>query len=290
MKNEMQGRVCMVTGATSGLGRVTARALARQGATTIVVGRNEQKCAATVDEIREETGNGDVAYLLADLSSLEQVRALARTFQSQYGALHVLVNNAGGIFMERAETADGFEWTFGVNHLAPFLLTNLLLDRLIASAPARIVNVASWAQAFGRIDFDDLQGERRFLGHRAYTQSKLANVLFTYELARRLAGTGVTANAVNPGVVDTCFGRDTQGVAMLFRRVIYSFATTPEQGARTLIYLATSPEVADVSGKYFANCKPGRSSRASYDREAARRLWDVSERLAGLAQDHTGVA
>lgn len=202
----MQGKVCLITGGTNGIGKSTAHELARMGATVVIVGRDAQKTSRVVEEIRQASGNNSVDSLLADLSSRQEVRRLANEFESKYPRLHVLLNNAGGVFMRRQLSVDGIETTFALNHLAPFLLTNLLLERLIASAPARIVNVSSGAHTSGKIEFDNLQGERDY-GPRAYGNSKLATILFTMELARRLEGTGVTANALHPGFVSTGFGK-----------------------------------------------------------------------------------
>jgi retinol dehydrogenase 14 len=222
---------------------------------------------------------------VADLSSQAEVRRLAEEVLQRLARIDVLVNNVGGFWNNRHLTADGIERTFALNHLAPFLLTHLLLDRLKESAPARVVNVASHAQALGRIDFDDLQGERSYSGARAYSQSKLANVLFTYELARRLAATCVTANALHPGVVRTSFGAEDPG---LIQRLLVPFARpflkTPAQGAATSIHLASAPDLKQVTGRYFANCKPQRSSPRSYDEAAAARLWQQSSDLVGLTE------
>ncbi len=281
------GKVCLVTGATSGMGKVTARALAQMGATVIVVGRNPEKCATTVNQIKQETGNSAVEFMVADLSSQAEIRQLAQRFKGQHQHLHVLVNNAGAWINKRQESVDGIEMTFALNHLGCFLLTNLLLDVLKASAPARIINVSSHGHAKGRMDFDDLQLQQSYGGMQAYRQSKLANVLFTYELARRLEGTGVIANAVNPGLVATRFGFNNLGfipdrfIDPLIR--LYGLlGTTAEQGAQTSIYLATSPEVEGISGKYFEKRKAVPSSQASYDEQAARRLWKISAEMAGL--------
>lgn len=278
----MEGKICMVTGATDGIGQVTARALAGKGATVIVVGRNPDKGAAVIEEIRQQTGNRAVEFMLADLSAQADIRQLADQFKQDYQRLDVLVNNAGGFFMGRQETEDGIELTLALNHLNYFLLTNLLLDTLKASAPARIVNVSSRAHRDGRINFDDLEGKRTYKGWRAYQQSKLANVLFTYELARRLEGTGVTANALHPGFVASNFGINNGWLARLLRGVADFFAISVEEGAQTSIYLAASPEVERVTGKYFVECEPVRSADASYDTETARRLRQVSEAMTGL--------
>ncbi len=234
-------KICLVTGATSGIGAVTAGALARSGATVVLVGRDPGRGAATVDRIRRETGNREVEFRLADLSSQQQVRELAAWFEARYPHLTVLVNNIGALFMRRSESANGIEMTFALNHLASFLLTNLLLDALRAGAPSRIVNVSSYGHKQGHIDFDDLQAARRYRGIVAYRQSKLANVLFTYELARRLAGTGITVNAVNPGNVATNFGFNNlgflRGPARSVAHAAYRLvAASPEAGARTAVY------------------------------------------------------
>jgi NAD(P)-dependent dehydrogenase (short-subunit alcohol dehydrogenase family) len=225
-----------------------------------------------------------VESLLADLSVQEQVRRLADQFRQRHARLDVLINNAGAIWFQRHLTADGLEMTFTVNHLAYFLLTHLLLDVLRASAPARIVNVSSAAHRGASLRFDDLMGEKRYRGWRAYSQSKLANLLFTYELARRLAGTGVTVNAVHPGLVATGFASANGWRGRLFQRAARWFGLTPEQGARTVVYLASSPDVAGVSGGYFVRNRQVVSSAASRDEEAARRLWQVSLELTGLSQ------
>ena len=279
---QMPDKICLVTGATSGIGLVTAQALAQQGATVIVVGRHPERGAATVRRIVQATGNPHVELLLADLSVQAQVRQLAAEFQRRFARLDVLVNNAGALFIKRQLSADGLEMTFALNHLGYFLLTHLLLGTLTASAPARIVNVSSNAHQGAQMHFADLQGQRRYSGWRAYCQSKLANLLFTYELARRLDGSGVTANAVHPGFVATGFGRNNRGLFGLCMRVAQLTALSPEQGAETLIYLATSPEVEGMSGKYFVKQRPVESSRASYDQEAAQRLWQLSAELTGL--------
>jgi NAD(P)-dependent dehydrogenase (short-subunit alcohol dehydrogenase family) len=280
----MQEKVCMVTGATSGMDEVTARALAQRGATTIIVGRNPEKSAATVNRIKEQTDNPEVEFMLADLSSQEEIRQLAQQFKSRHHRLDVLVNNAGAWITRRQQSVDGIEMTFALNHLNYFLLTNLLLDTLKVSAPARIINVSSGGHKRGRIDFDDLQAKERYNGIQVYGQSKLANVLFTYELARRLVGTGVTVNAVNPGFVASNFGRNNGGVMVLLMRLYYSVAAiSPEQGAQTSIYLATSADVEGVTGKYFEKQIAVPSSEDSYDTVAANRLWQVSAELTGLA-------
>jgi len=279
---QMDGRVCVVTGATSGIGYVTARELARQGATVTVVGRNRDRTARCVAQIRQETGSEAVDSLLADLSSMTQVRALAEAVKARHTRLDVLVNNAGAIFLTRHTTVDGYEMTFALNHLAPFLLTNLLLDRLKASVPARIVTTASVAHTGAKIAFDDPNFQHSFYNAwSAYSQSKLANIMFTYELARRLEGTGVTANAFHPGVVASGFAHNGPllSVAMTLARPMMVSA---EEGAKTAIYVASSPAVEGVTGQYFTKEHPVRSSKESYNTESQRRLWEVSEELTGV--------
>ena len=278
----MNGMVCLVTGATSGIGKAAAQALAQLGATVVVVGRNDGKCAATVDQIRQTTGSPYVEYLLADLSSQSEVRRLAREFEGKYSSLDVLVNNAGAIMLSREISVDNIEMTFALNHLAYFLLTNLLMDRLMASPAARVVNVSSAAHKGAQIDFDDLPG-RRYNGWRVYGCSKLANLLFTYELAIRLKGTSVTANALHPGLVGTNLLANNGRIGTLLKGFLGLGGTRPKEGAQTVVYLASSPEVLGVSGQYYVKQKPVPSSGASYDTGAARRLWEMSEELTGLS-------
>ena len=277
----LQGRVCLITGATSGIGEVTAHALARQGATVVVLGRNPQKGAATLASIREVGGNPSVDFLLADLTVQDQVRRAAGEFRERHARLDILINNAGGFFWRRQESVDGIEMTLALNHLAPFLLTNLLLDMLKASAPARVINVSSDMHRSAQIDFSDLQMERGYRAMRAYGRSKLALTLFTYELARRLGGSHVTANAVHPGFVATSIGL-TNAFLRLFQPVMRLFARSPEEGAETSIYLAASPEVESTTGAYFVDKQPALSSPASYHEAAAERLWEISAQLTGL--------
>jgi NAD(P)-dependent dehydrogenase (short-subunit alcohol dehydrogenase family) len=279
----MAGKAVLVTGSSGGIGKATAAGLAALGARVGITARDRRRAEAAAAEIVDRSGNPAVDVFAADLSVQSEVRRLAAEVLAAYPRLDVLVNNAGGTWAHRHVTPDGLEHTFALNHLAPFLLTNLLLERLRASAPARVVTVSSGAQAMGRIDFDDLQSERRYSGQRAYNASKLANVMFTYELARRLAGTGVTANVLHPGVVRTAFAaEDPSPVYKLLTPVARLFMKTPAQGAATSIYLASSAEVEGVSGQYFANRRPKRSSKASYDAQAAARLWQVSAGLVGL--------
>jgi retinol dehydrogenase-14 len=277
----MAGRTVLVTGGTAGIGKATALGLATMGAHVAIVGRDRGRTEAAAGEIRA-AGGSQVDALVADLSAQSEVRRLADEVLQRLARIDVLVNNVGGYWNTRHVTIDGLERTIAVNHLAPFLLTNLLLDRLKHSAPARVVTVSSHAHAEGRIDFDDLQGERSYSGARAYNQSKLANVLFTYELARKLQASSVTANALHPGVVNTSFGaEDPAGVQRLFVPFMRPFMKTPAQGAATSIHLASAPDLEQVTGRYFANSKPKRSSQRSYDQVTAARLWQVSADLVG---------
>ena len=278
----MQGKVCLITGATSGIGAVAARELARQWAIVVLVGRNPHKCAAAVRQIQAETGNLAVSALVADLSAQQQVRQLAQQFQDRHARLDVLINNAGGLWMKRELTSDGLEMTFGVNHLAYFLLTHLLLDTLKASAPARVINVASRAHQRAALNFADPMGESRYSGWQAYCQSKLANLLFTYEMARRLADTGVTVNALHPGFVATGFAGNNGWLGRLWQMLMKLIAISPQAGAETILYLATSPAVANITGRYFVRKQAVSSSPASHDEAAARRLWDLSLDLCRL--------
>jgi retinol dehydrogenase-12 len=277
--NSMKGKTCIVTGATHGIGLVTARELARMGAAVVIVSRDPGLCEATTARIRQETGSPSVEYMAADLSSQAEIRRLAQTFLARQRRLDVLVNNAGAFFLRRQLSVDGIEMTFALDHLNYFLLTHLLLDLLKASAPARIVNVASDSHRGARIDFEDLQGERKYSGFKAYGQAKLGNVLFTYELARRLEGSGVTINALHPGFVATNIGRNNGPLARLAMPLAQLKAITPEEGARTSLYLATSPEVEGVSGKYYTREQAVPSDPTSYDLEAAQRLWKVSSEM-----------
>ncbi len=274
----------MVTGATSGLGRVTALELARMGASLTLVCRNRLKGEEVISAIRDQTGNRALTLMLADLSVQQSIRDLARTFVDRGEPLHVLVNNAGVFNLKREVTADGIEAMFAVNHLSYFMLTLLLLDRLRQSAPARIVNVASAAHRHGTIDFDDLQAERGYRPMRIYGRSKLANILFTYELARRLNGCGVTVNCAHPGAVATGLGANNGAIAGLLMPLIGLFMRSPERGAATQIYLASSRQVEAISGGYFVDCRLARSSPQSYDTALARRLWDISADLTGVGQ------
>ena len=279
----MVGKTVLVTGGTGGIGRATAQRLAAMGARIGITGRDVGRTQRAAAEIASESVSGPVDAFAADMSSQAEVRRLADEVLDTYPRLDVLVNNAGGFWSHRHVTADGFEHTFALNHLAPFLLTSLLLDRLIESAPARIVTVSSGAQSMGKIDFDDLMGERKYSGQSAYNQSKLANVMFTYELARRLAGTGVTATALHPGMTNTAFSAEDPSRAFApLVKVMRPFMKKPDRGADTPVYLASAPEAEGLTGQYFANREPKKSNTASYDAAVTARLWRVSAVLVGL--------
>jgi NAD(P)-dependent dehydrogenase (short-subunit alcohol dehydrogenase family) len=279
----MEGKTVLITGGTGGIGRATAVRLASMGARVGITGRDPERTKRSAAEIAAESSGGIVDAFAADMSSQAEVRRLAGEVLAAYPRLDVLINNVGGFWSHRHVTADGFEHTFALNHLAPFLLTGLLLDRLIASAPSRIVTVSSGAQSTGTIDFEDLMGELKYSGSTAYDQSKLANVMFTYELARRLAGTGVTATALHPGLTNTSFSaEDPARVFAPLVKVMRPFMKKPERGADTPVYLASSPAAEGATGQYFANLKAKRSNESSYDNAAAARLWQVSADLVGL--------
>ncbi|HEU0237237.1 MAG TPA: SDR family NAD(P)-dependent oxidoreductase [Candidatus Limnocylindrales bacterium] len=282
----MRGKTVLITGGTGGIGRATAVGLSALGARVGITGRDRARAEAAAAAITHASGNSAVDVFVADLSSQEEVRRMAVEVLAAYPRLDVLVNNVGGFWAHRHATADGLERTFALNHLAPFLLTSLLLERLQASAPARIVTVSSGAQSMGTIDFDDLMGEPSYSGQRAYNQSKLANVLFTYELARRIDGTGVTATVLHPGMTSTAFGAEdtARGWGPLIA-IMRRFMRTPARGAETSVYLASSPDVEGVSGRYFADRTAKRSHPSSYDTATSARLWRVSADLVGLQAD-----
>jgi NAD(P)-dependent dehydrogenase (short-subunit alcohol dehydrogenase family) len=280
----MAGKVVLVTGGTNGIGQATAVGLASMGARVGITGRDRSRAEAAAKTIARESGNAAVDVFVADMSSQVEVRRLAGEVLNAYPRLDVLVNNVGGFWSHRHVTADGHEHTFALNHLAPFLLTTLLLDRLKASAPARIVTLASAAQGMGSINFDDLMGERKYSGQSAYNQSKLANVMFTYELARRLEGTGVTATAVHPGMTNTGFSaEDPSRVFAPLVALMRPFMRKPAKGAETPVYLASSAAAEGVSGQYFADRAPKESNPTSYDRAITGRLWQASAELVGVA-------
>ena len=280
----MSNRVCLITGATSGIGRATALALAGQGAELVLLCRDRGKGEETATAARA-AGAPAVDLLLADLGRQAEVRRAAAEFLASGRPLHVLINNAGVVNLQRTLTPDGIEATFAVNHLAYFLLTTLLLDRLRASAPARIVNVASEAHKLGTLDLGDLQNERRYKVMNVYGQSKLANILFTAELARRLDGSGVTANSLHPGAVATGLGKNNGPWARRLIALLRPFFRTPDGGAATSIHLATSPAVDGVSGRYFANCREKRPAPAARDMALAGRLWAISEEMTAAPRD-----
>lgn len=269
----MQDKTILITGSTDGIGKETARQLAKLGATVIVHGRSVERCEAARDEIRAATGNPNVDLVAADLSSQQQVRQMAADILARYDRLHVLINNAGVILLQRQCTVDGLETSFAVNHLAPFLLTNLLLDLLKKSAPARIVTVSSTVHYDAQIKFDNLQGERRYNGIEAYKVAKLGNVLFTCELAERLTGSGVTANCLHPGIVATKLLDTGWG---------WLNGWTPDQGAALLVYLASSPEVEQVTGRYFESRSAGGASPKAKDVKLRQKFWNISAQLVGL--------
>ncbi|HKQ08955.1 MAG TPA: SDR family oxidoreductase [Blastocatellia bacterium] len=278
----MQGKVCIVTGANSGIGRITALELARQGAQVVMVCRDRARGEAAMAGIKQATGNDRIELMLCDLSSQADIHRFAHEFRATHPRLDVLVNNAGVYLRKRATTVDGLETTFATNHLGYFLLTNLLLDLLKRSAPSRVVNVASGAHASGHINFDNLQGEQQYSGVRAYCHSKLANILFTRELARRLKGTGVTVNSLHPGAVATGIFR---ALPKPLEAIIKLVTMSPEKGAQTSVYLASSPAVEATTGKYFVRCAEVLPSAEARDDDVAQRLWAESARLTGLKAD-----
>ena len=281
----VQGKVVVITGGNAGIGKEAAVGLARSGATVVITSRNAERGQAALADVRERSGSADVSVMDLDLASFASIRRFAADLLDRHHHLDVLLNNAGGILSTRTETEEGFEATFGVNHLGHFLLTQLLLDRLESNpGGARVVNVSSVAHKRARLDFDDLQSERRYSAFKVYSRSKLANIYFTRELARRV-GDGVTANALHPGYVRSEFGRagDLSSLFAFGNRLGSPFAISPEKGARTLVYLASSPEVEGVTGGYFSKCAPASISAAAQDDAAARRLWDVSEQLVASA-------
>jgi retinol dehydrogenase 12 len=286
----MSGKVCVVTGANSGIGKATALALAGSGAEVILVCRDKARGEAALAEVATVAGAGQPRLEIADLSSLQEVRDLAGRL-ARLDRLDVLINNAGLVLGDRRITADGFEYTFALNHLAPFLLTNLLREKLLASAPARVITVSSGAHKSARFDLADLQLEQHYSGWRAYCNSKLANILFTTELASRLTGTGVTANCLHPGLVNTGFGREGSRLLRVGLDLGRRFLVTADLAAGTVVYLASSADVASATGGYYIKCKLDTPSRAAGDMATARRLWEISAELTGLpeaSQPETG--
>ena len=281
----MAGKTCLVTGGTSGIGRVTALELANMGANVIIAGRSPAKSSITAMDIREQSGNCAVEFFVTDLSSQDQVRQLAKDFKKRHKRLDLLVNNAGAFFVGRERSVDGIEMTFALNHLSYFLLTNLLLDELTVSASARIVNVSSAAHKSARIGMCSVHSPHRYLGWRAYSRSKLCNLLFTYELARRLEGTSVTVNALHPGLVRTNILNNNGLIGRVLNFLIRVRGISVEAGALTSVYAATSPEMEGVSGKYLEKRKIVRSSKRSYDEDQAGALWELSARLTGISSE-----
>ena len=278
----MNNKTILITGASGGIGLQSGICLAKQGANIVMVGRDKERTFQAVELVKTQTGNQSVSYLLADLSSIQEVRRLVQEFKDKYQTLDVLLNNAGAIFLSRKVSVDGYEMTLALNHLNYFLLTNLLLDMLKAAPSGRIVNVASRAHYRGHVNFDDLQSQHGYNGMRVYSMSKLMNVLFTYELARRLNGTNVTANCLHPGFVASNFAGNNGWIVRIAMRFMTGRISV-EEGAKCPIFLASSPDVQGVSGKYFNyDTKETRSSEESYDQNVARRLWDVSEKLVAI--------
>jgi NAD(P)-dependent dehydrogenase (short-subunit alcohol dehydrogenase family) len=278
----MKGKICVITGANSGIGKATAIGLAKMGATIVMVCRNENRGKKALEYIKEECPNGNIDLMLADLSSQDAIIRFIKDFKEKYQKLHVLINNAGLNLSKCVLTDDGIETTFAVNYLAPFLLCNLLLDTLQKSSPSRIVNVASSVVA-KEINFENLNGEKHYRQLNAYAQSKLALILFTYELARKVEGTGVTVNCLHPGYVKTNMVKNFRKFVKYFFPFIGLFMKSPKKGAKTSIYLASSSEVEGVSGKYFKKKKEEESVKVSYDEDLAKQLWDVS---VGLTNHH----
>ena len=278
----MRGKTCLVTGATSGIGNAAAVQLAQLGATVVLVGRNPGKTEAAVQQIQQQSGNPEIDSLLADLSSQQAIRQLAEDYKARYQSLDVLVNNAGALMLSRQVSVDGIELTFALNHLNYFLLTNLLLDVLRSSSPSRVVNVSSDAHQGNQLDFEDLQCEQGYGGYRAYGKSKLANLLFTYELARRLEGTGVAVNAMHPGLVSSGFLANNGVRGRVFNVFVRLFGRNAQKGAQTITYLASSSGLEGITGRYFMDEGLMTSSDTSYDLDAARQLWEASEALTGL--------
>jgi NAD(P)-dependent dehydrogenase (short-subunit alcohol dehydrogenase family) len=277
--HQLKGKVFLITGATSGIGKATSFAIASRGATAVLIARNPDLGEATLREIKSKTGNANCDLLIADLSSQVSVRSLAQQFLSRYPNLHILINNAGIALKKRTLSGEGIEMTFAVNHLAYFLLTNLLLERLKQNAPAHIINVSSEAHRNVNLDFENLQGEKRYSGFGAYSITKICNVLFTYELGRRLSGTNVTVNAVHPGYLNTRIFRDTPG---WFRVFVSLTAGRPQKGSEAIMHALDCAERDGVTARYFRGKKEARSSPSSYDEALAKRLWQLSEELTSL--------
>ena len=279
-ETKMDGKIVIITGANSGIGKETARVLAERGATIIMISRNKERGEAALKELKEKTGSDKIELIIADLTEPDTIHDAVNKFKAKYDHLDVLINNAGLTLNEREITSIGYEKTFATNHLGHFQLTQLLLDILKQSKPSRIVNVSSGVHPMANFKFHDINQKKHFRGYLAYANSKLANLWFTYELARKLEGTGVTVNALHPGFVRTNFGKRGRNwfLKSIFK-FLRIFAISPEKGAKTSIYLASSPELEGITGKYFEKCKPVKSSDASYDLESQERLWQLSEHV-----------
>jgi len=283
MNKKLLNKTVLITGATSGIGKETAKALALEGAEVIIIGRNQQKAIQTVEEIKTLSSNDKINFIIADLSSQNEVRKAAQQFLNSGKPLHILVNNVGLYFPRFAESVDGIEMTFALNHLSYFLLTNLLLHRIKESENARIINVSSVAHKFFNLDFNDLECRKNYIGFVAYCKSKLANILFTRELAKRLKNTDVTVNALHPGIVATSFGKMSWWYNLIINKLCRPFLISPEEGAKTSIYLCTSPDVNNISGEYFVRCKIGKISKFAKNDDAAKKLWEISEKMTRLS-------
>ena len=279
MNRDITNKVIVITGATDGMGLVTAEELAKHGPKLVLIGRNLEKCNSVVEHLKRQSGNQNIEFLQADLSSQTDIRRVADEFKEKYDRLDILINNAGAYFPKKMVSEDGYEMTFALNHFGYFLLTNLLLDTIKHSAPARIINISSTAHSSAKIDWNDINMEKKYHPWLAYANSKLMNLYFTYELAGRLIGTGVTVNAVHPGLVNSQFGKQGGGPFLaIFRAMQKGSGKTPENGARTAIYLALSDEIEGVTGEYFADEKLSKSSKVSRDKTLAKKLWDISEK------------
>jgi NAD(P)-dependent dehydrogenase (short-subunit alcohol dehydrogenase family) len=287
--NANPNKICLITGGTSGIGAAAARQLASLGLKVVIVGRNEGKCVRLVKDIRSTEKNADINYLLADLSSQNEIRRLVNEFNDRYRKLDILINNAGAIYSKRLVSPDGLEMTFALNHMSYFLLTSLLIDRLKDGKSSRIIVVSSAAHEQAKIDFEDLQLEYNYNRVMAYARTKLENLLFTYELARRLDGTLITVNAIHPGVVATSFGSNNSWIKTKLRNLLMPKILSPDNTAKAIVFLAISPEIEGITGRYFYDCRAIRSSNDSYNIKDAEKLWEISEKLAGFKWDKSKV-